>query len=452
LAREVAFGHHAERNRLVTYIEHAREYLGRSSESGAIFGFLAVLIFFVITTWTGDGWPPAQILDGRSIASIITNATSQGIIAVGITMLMISGEFDLSVGSILGLSALMFILAADRGPGGLLELIPGLSHERIADWGVSFDGMSGLASIAIALVTGALLGLFNGLLLVWTRIPSFIVTLGTLYIYRSIMYNIIPGGTIARYLREPMVWHFNTTLIVLLVVVLVVVFGALLLLSMRQNWRRVQNNGGKIGPAYRLIVAGAALILAVVVGGLVINEFRDQLGETTSAPFFDILNGQLGFVKENFRSSIIWWVLIAGLFTIVLNHSRYGNAIFATGGNPQAARAQGINVNRVKVTNFVLSGTLAAVAGIMEASRFSVVEPLRGTGYELDVIAATVIGGTLLTGGYGSIIGTVLGILIAFMLKTGLVLIDVPAEWYRGVLGIIMIVAVIINTNIRRQR
>ena len=85
----------------MTYVEHAREYLGRSAESGAIFGFLSVLIFFVITTWTGDGWPPAQILDGRSIASIITNATSQGIIAVGITMLMISGEFDLSVGSIL---------------------------------------------------------------------------------------------------------------------------------------------------------------------------------------------------------------------------------------------------------------------------------------------------------------------------------------------------------------
>ena len=452
MAREVTFGHQAGRRRLSTYVEHAREYLGRSAESGAIFGFLSVLIFFVITTWTGDGWPPAQILDGRSIASIITNATSQGIIAVGITMLMISGEFDLSVGSILGLSALMFILAADSGPGALLELIPGLSHERLVDWGVSFAGMSGLASIAIALVTGALLGLFNGLLLVWTRIPSFIVTLGTLYIYRSVMYNIIPGGTIARYLREPMVWDFNTTLIVILVVVLVVAFGALLLLSMRQNWRRVQSNGGKVGPAYRLSVAATALILTLVVGGLVINEYRDQLGETTSVPFFDILNGQLGFVKENFRSSIIWWVLIAGIFTIVLNHSRYGNAVFATGGNPQAARAQGVNVNRVKVTNFVLSGTLAAVAGIMEASRFSVVEPLRGTGYELDVIAATVIGGTLLTGGYGSIIGSVLGILIAFMLKTGLVLIDVPAEWYRGVLGIIMIGAVIINTNIRRQR
>jgi len=144
--------------------------------------------------------------------------------------------------------------------------------------------------------------------------------------------------------------------------------------------------------------------------------------------------------------------VIAAIFTVVLTSTRYGNAVFAVGGNSEAALAQGINVRRVKVMSFVISGTLAAVAGITEAARFKVGEPLRGTGYELDVIAATVIGGTLLTGGYGSIVGTVLGILIAFMLKTGLVLIGVQADWFRGVLGIIMIAAVVLNTNIRRQR
>jgi len=413
---------------------------------------LSVLIFFVITTWIGFGWPPAQILDGRSIASIVTNATSQGIIAVGITMLMISGEFDLSVGSTLGLSALMFILAADHGPGGLIELIPGIGHDRVVSWGISYDGMSGVASMAVALATGAVLGLFNGLLLVWTRIPSFIVTLGTLYIYRSIMLNIIPGGTIARYLREPIVWHMNGTLLVILVALLMLALSAIFALSIWRNWQRMQKTGSKIGSLYRMTIAGAALIVTVISGVLIIIAYFDQMGESVSAPFFEILNGKLGFVPENFRSSIIWWALLVAIFTIILNHTRYGNAVFATGGNPQAARAQGINVNRVKVTNFVISGMLAAVAGIMEASRYSVVEPLRGTGYELDVIAATVIGGTLLTGGYGSIIGTVLGIIIAFMLKTGLVLIGVEADWFRGVLGIIMIVAVIINTNIRRQR
>ena len=126
----------------------------------------------------------------------------------------------------------MFILAADRGPGALIELIPGISHERVVDPGeCRTAGCRVLHRSPLPWRPAPLLGLFNGLLLVWTRIPSFIVTLGTLYIYRSVMLNIIPGGTIARYLREPIVWDFNTTLIVLLVVVVMVLLGVLLSLS-----------------------------------------------------------------------------------------------------------------------------------------------------------------------------------------------------------------------------
>ena len=107
MATEITIAEHRRgRSRFFVYVERTREYLSRSAESGAVFGFLAVLIFFIITTYSSvDGWPP-QIIDGRSIASIATNATSQGIIAVGVTMLMISGEFDLSVGSMLGLNIL----------------------------------------------------------------------------------------------------------------------------------------------------------------------------------------------------------------------------------------------------------------------------------------------------------------------------------------------------------
>ncbi len=454
MAREVTLTQRKGGSRLLAYWEHARESWSRFPESGAVFGFVSVLLFFIIATWINTGWPP-QIIDGRSIASIVTNAASQGIIAVGVTMLMISGEFDLSVGSTLGLSALMFIIAASSGPAGLVALIPfGIGDRLVDNLDISRAGMSGLASIAVALVTGAFLGLINGLLLVWTRIPSFIVTLGTLYIYRSVMLNIIPGGTIARYTREEMVWSFHP----LVIIGLAVLVGALLLVllwpALRRAYLRAQQNDGvgKLGSALRLIVVAGAMAAVVVIGALIILAYGDNLSDPVKAPFFDIINGNLSFVKHNFRAAIIWWGVIAAIFTVVLTSTRYGNAVFAAGGNPEAARAQGVNVRRVKVTNFVISGMLAAVAGITEAARFKVVEPLRGTGYELDVIAATVIGGTLLTGGYGSIIGSVLGILIAFMLKTGLVLIGVQADWFRGVLGIIMIMAVVINTNIRRQR
>jgi len=454
LAREVTLTQRKGGSRLLAYWEHGRESWSRFPESGAIFGFVSVLLFFIVATWINTGWPP-QIIDGRSIASIVTNAASQGIIAVGVTMLMICGEFDLSVGSTLGLSALMFIIAASSGPAGLVELIPfGIGDRLVDNLDISRAGMSGLASIAVALVTGAFLGLINGLLLVGTRIPSFIVTLGTLYIYRSVMLSIIPGGTIARYTREEMVWSFHPLVIIGLVILVVALLLILLWPALRRAYLRAQQNGGigKIGPALRLLVVAGAMAAVVVVGALIINAYGGNLKDPVKAPFFDIINGNLAFVKYNFRAAIIWWGVIAAIFTVVLTSTRYGNAVFAVGGNSEAALAQGINVRRVKVMSFVISGTLAAVAGITEAARFKVVEPLRGTGYELDVIAATVIGGTLLTGGYGSIVGTVLGILIAFMLKTGLVLIGVQADWFRGVLGIIMIAAVVLNTNIRRQR
>jgi ribose/xylose/arabinose/galactoside ABC-type transport system permease subunit len=456
----------------MVYWQHAREFWGRFPESGAIFGFVFVVGFFIIATWYDTGWPP-QILDLRSIASILTQAASLGVIAVGVTILMISGEFDLSVGSILGLSALTFIIALDSGLRGLINIIPFVGGDIIDALNISKGGMSGIPAIGVGLATGALLGLINGLLLVGTRIPSFIVTLGTLYIYRSIMLNIIPGGTIARYGREPIIWSINGIIFMALVVIIVLAILYLLWPTLRRRLTEVNilkpkrkgagfadehpesSSTPTFGALVRLVLIAVVMVAVIGVGARIIYGYSDNihsLKTTIKAPFFDILDGKLAFATQNFRSSIIWWMLTVGIFWVVLNHTRYGNAVFATGGNPEAARAQGINAQRVKVLNFVISGSLAAVGGMMEVGRFKVVEPLRGSGYELDAIAAVVIGGTLLTGGYGSIIGAVIGILITFTLKTGTVLIGIKAEWFRGVLGIIMIAAVIVNTNIRRQR
>jgi ribose/xylose/arabinose/galactoside ABC-type transport system permease subunit len=472
LAREISLTEHQRgHGRLLAYWHHAREFWGRFPESGAIFGFVFVVGFFIVATWAKSGWPP-QILDLQSIASILTQASSLGITAVGVTILMISGEFDLSVGSILGLSALTFIIAMDSGVRGLVHIIPFVGSDLIDTLNIPAGGMGGVPAIGVGLATGALLGLINGLLLVTTRIPSFIVTLGTLYIYRSIMLNIIPGGTIARYGREPVIWSVNGVLLMALLVIIVLALLYLLWPTLHRRLVEVnvlakpkrtgfadeapeEPSEVTISALARLVLIVAVMLAVIVVAALIIYGYSDNIHSLKTpikAPFFDIMNGKLAFVKQNFRSSIIWWMLTVAIFWVVLNHTRYGNAVFATGGNQEAARAQGVNARRVKVINFVISGSLAAVGGMMEAARFRVVEPLRGSGYELDAIAAVVIGGTLLTGGYGSIIGAAIGILITFTLKTGTVLIGIKAEWFRGVLGIIMILAVIINTNIRRQR
>lgn len=455
MAREISF---TERRGAGVLWEQIREYIGRTPEIGVLIGFFAVFLFFIVGTSiqvAPDGtttFRSPQILTPDSISSVVTNATSQGILAVGITVLMISGEFDLSVGSTLGLTALIFIIAADSGLGGLVGMF--LSDETVRSLGISFAPLPGLVAVLVALCSGALLGLVNGLLLIWTRIPSFIVTLGTLYLYRSIMLNIIPGGTIARYLQPPIIAQFHPLVIILFSIGLVAVIAFFSRPAIQYNLSRLRQNGGgvKIGPVIRLLLIAAVLVAGVILAIQSIISYIGDLNRLIEVPFFTILNGRLEFLPGNFRASIVWWFILAGIFTVIMNQTRYGNAVFAVGGNPGAARAQGVNVNRVKVLNFMLSGTMAAVGGIMEAARFEVVEPLRGQGYELDVIAAAVIGGTLLSGGYGSIVGALLGVLLSGMLKTGLVLIGVDASWFRGVLGVIMIAAVIINTNVRRQR
>lgn len=455
LAREVSFT--SERRGVGLYWEILRERVSRSPEAGAIFGFVAVLLFFVIATSLqynaqGDftGFRSPQILDARSVSSVVSNATSYGIIAVGVTILMIAGEFDLSVGSILGFTALVFIIGADRGLGGLVQML--LPQDTVQSLGISYTPLPGLIAAAIALCTGAVMGLVNGLMVISTRIPSFIVTLGTLYIYRAFVLNTIPGGAIARYLQPPIMVYLHPLVVMGLAAGVVALIAFFSWPAVKYNWQKYKNGNGTFGPAVRLALIAIVLLAGALIALSIILRYIGDLSAIVEVPFFTVLNGQLTDLPGNYLASIIWWFVLAAVFTVALNQTRFGNAVFATGGNPGAARAQGINVNRIKVMAFALSGTLAAVGGLMEAARFTVVEPLRGTGYELDVIAAVVIGGTLLTGGYGSIVGSVLGVLISGILRTGLVLINVDTNWFRGVLGAIMIVAVVINTNIRRQR
>jgi simple sugar transport system permease protein len=249
------------------------------------------------------------------------------------------------------------------------------------------QGAHVLLAALLGLGTGALLGLVNGLLLVWTGIPSFIITLGTMLLYRAICLTAISGGSILRYADY----------------------------------------------------AAADPVLTLPGTSIELN-------------FFSLLNGQVEWLEGNYRLSILWWLLLVLLFSALLNRTRFGNALFAIGGNAQAARAQGIAVARVQLQSFALSGLLAALAGILQVARLKSVDPLRGEGLELELIAAVVIGGTLLSGGYGSVFGAAVGTALTGMLRTGLVLLGVPANVFRGAIGALMIAAVVINSLVRRPR
>ena len=450
----------------MTPSQFIRHQLAESPSAGAIIGFVLILLIFATASDTFRQ-PPA-------IASMLTNISTKGIVAIGITILMISGEFDLSVGSMLGAVALFFMLFMTEG-------IPFLGINQ---------PFNPILSMFLAILVGLLLGFINGFILVRTGIPSFIVTLGTLLIYRAIPLVAIPGGRILRYkdyYTEFPTVTIPTWIMVLLGILLVaiVVFIAIRTLpkycrQSQHRWQLRGTTGIKFGTTLA-ILAWVRLVMATLLFIILLGYFISftsyhipNISQPYTVGLFDILNGQwtftleqtgsflvtenpawwqinpLDFGRASFRNAIIWWILLVLLFNTILNDTRYGNSVFAVGGNAGAARANGINVNRVKILNFMLVGFLVSLAAIFEVARNPGVDPLKGLGWELEMVAMTVIGGTLLTGGYGSVLGTILGGLIFAMLNTGLVQVGMNARLFEGVIGVILIVAVVLNTTVRR--
>jgi simple sugar transport system permease protein len=316
-----------------------RHQLSYFPEAVALTSFLALFVFFSIAA--------PNFLTALSIGNILTFGSITGIVTIGVGLLMISGEFDLSVGSNFAMAS--YVLA--------LSLIAG--------WPV-------WVAIPLAILTSSLLGLLNGLIVTKTQIPSFIATLGTMLAYRGLVRGIGHGN------------------------------------------------------------------------------FATYKGD--SIPIFQVLNGKFMLLNDlfktsdSFRMSLIWFLLIAVLFTYLLMRTRFGNWVFATGGGPEAANAQGVNVTRVKLINFTLVGLLVGIASVLQFSYRLSVDPLRGDGMELIAVAAAVIGGIRLTGGVGTIFGAVMGTLLLQTLDQGLVLMHIPIQVFQATAGAIIVISVIINT------
>jgi simple sugar transport system permease protein len=285
-------------------------------------------------------------LTSANLAGIASIAAELGVVAVGVCLLMVAGEFDLSVGSTFGLGAWLAatLLVTSNNPFlNLLTLIFVL-------------GMCGC------------IGLLNGILTVKLGLPSFIITLGTSMFIRGILYAISSG------------------------------------------------------------------LVRIYTGSMFVP---------------DILNGLLVL---DFRTSLVWLVATVILAQVTLTRGKWGNWTLATGGKKDAARAMGVDTSRVKIVNFVICAFLAGLGGCISFSRMKSIQALLGQGLELEAIAATVIGGTLLTGGYGSVVGTLAGTFITASVRSGLVLAGAPPYWYSAFIGIILILATMINYVILHRR
>jgi simple sugar transport system permease protein len=293
----------------------------------------AILLVLLIVVFTAIN---PNFLSVLNISNTLAFTVELGLIALAMTLLMTSGEFDLSVGSLFGLTPVLMWSIFNAG---------------LAPLSVAF-----LASLAVA----ALIGAANGWFVTALKIPSFLVTLGMLLVARGTALYITDGFP-------------------------------------QRTWN-----------------AEGQWVAEVLVGSFQLGDLRLYM-------------------------SLVWFIFFAVLLHYVLTGSRIGNWIQASGGNPNAAAARGVPVARVKVGLFVLSSTLAGLAGIISSIRTSAANPNSGTGYELEVIAMVVIGGTALSGGRGTIIGTVIGIFILRLMRNGIVMIGVPGLAYNIFIGAIIL-------------
>jgi simple sugar transport system permease protein len=335
-----------ERTRPLTFgsrIDRLRDLFVRSPIAGPL---ATLVVVFVLLSFVPN------FLTLRSLAGIVNAATLTGFIAVGVTLLMIAGEFDLSVGSIMAMAGYVFGFHVVAGGSPWVGLL-------------------------LALGVAGVMGLINGLILVRTGIPSFIITLGTQFMYTGVL------------------WFYSRS---------------------------------------------------------------QMLQITEDLPAFALLNGRMEWLSAwlpgaNFRTAFLWLVLLVILMQVVLTRTRFGNHVFATGGNKAAAAAQGVLVHRVKLACFGISGMCAGLAGVMLFAQFKTVRIATGAGQELQAIAAAVVGGTLLSGGSGSIVGALIGVLLISMLRTGVVLTNIiSADNFTAVVGVTIVGAAILNDAIRQRR
>lgn len=307
-----------------------------------VFIFLAMVLLLSLLS-------PA-FLKPQNLINVVRQISVIGFLAIGVTVVIISTGIDLSLGSVLGLSAVVAASFAQE-QGWKEALYPGMQFPLFVP-------------ILAGLAVGVACGLLNGFLIATFRIPPFIATLGMMTAARGVAY-IYSNGRPVSTLNDPFLF---------------------------------------IGQGYLLGIPVPIILFAIVIVGT----------------------------------------------SLMLNYTRFGRNIYAIGGNELAARVSGINISRTKVWIYIFSGLMAGLGGIVLTSRVASATPGLGVGFELDAIAAAVIGGTSFTGGIGTVWGTVIGALIIGTMNNGLDLLNVSPFYQQVVKGVIIVVAIIVDERKNR--
>ncbi len=351
-----------------------------------IIALISLWLFFSVAT-------NGEFLSSRNISNLFRQMSITGIISIGMVFIIIIGHIDLSVGSLMGLL------------GGVVAILN------------VWYKIDGITAIGITLLVGLAIGLINGWLVAYKKIPSFIVTLGGFLVFRGILVGMTKGTTVAS-LGPEIRFLGNAYLIDAIGIVIGIVAVAVMAYnSMNQRKLRTQY-GLSIPPTP---VAAMKIVFAAVLIGVLVT----------------VLNSYQGFPVP-----VLILAIFAVVFSYILSRTVFGRRVYAIGGNVEAAKLCGINVSKMTLGIFAMQGMLVAMAGIMLASRLNAASVAAGQNAEMDAIAACVIGGASLAGGVGSVGGAIIGALVMASLDNGMSMLNIETFWQFIVKGSILVAAV----------
>ncbi len=360
---------------------------GKNIQRYAIIG--AMILMALVSTFLTGG----DFASPRNLMNIAVQITTNGILAVGMTMIIATGGMDLGVGSLLALI------------GVILAKLMGM-------------GLGTIPAVAVALLAAVAVGLWNGTFVARFRIPPFIVTLGTMTAARGLALLISKGRALS-----PLTPEFNqiasTALPKLPSLILVGALGAWIVWSFVRAAKSERS------------VSSLVMGLAAVGFGLWVLTSSDVRGIPTPVLIFGA---------------------VAAVGTFLLNRTTFGRHLLAVGGNMNAARYSGINVEWTLIKTYMLNAGLAGIGALVLASRLASGVPTAGNMGELDAVAAVVIGGTSLSGGSGSISGTIVGAIIIGMLNNVLVILNVDSNFQYIVKGLVIMGAVLLDASMKKNK
>ncbi len=369
---------------------HLREY-------GILFALVAIMAFFQVATG-------GILLKPVNLTNLILQNSYIVIMAIGMLMVIVCGHIDLSVGSVLG-------------------FVGALAAVMIVNWEMNYV----LASI-ICLGVGALIGMAQGFWVAYYKIPSFIVTLAGMLVFKGLTLWLLAGQSIGPFPRQfqlissgfiPDLFNADGVNLFSLVIGLCVA-AVILLLAVRT--RRQQGKMGVVEEPFSFFATKNVLIFIALA--------------------------YMSYLMATFRglpNVFIIMALLIAVYSFITGRTTIGRRLYAIGGNEKAAKLSGVNTEKLTFFTFANMGMLAALAGLVFAARLNTATPKAGFAFELDVIAAVFIGGASMSGGVGTIVGAVVGAFIMGVMNNGMSILGIGIDWQQVIKGLVLLAAVIFD-------